>query len=182
MTLFWGAEKECLKIAHNWRGLSQERASQLKVDFEKANAAAGAGFTGVARLCYTCRAKCNKPKHSGRNGCKGQGKGKGVKWKIDEAAFEGPPISDLVEVQCEVCSSSVRSDDLRILRPYHLRVLDCSTRCDMACKSCLSIANKRYRKECPASNLLQIRHRRPDRCSLLASSHSFRSCKCRRAS
>ena len=46
-------EKECLKNAHNWRELSQEWASQLKVDFEKANAAAGAGFTGVARLCYT---------------------------------------------------------------------------------------------------------------------------------
>ena len=98
--------KECLKNAHNWLEISQEWASQLKVDFEKANAAAGAGFTGVARLCYTCRAKCNKPKHSGRNGRKGQGKGKGIKRKIDDTDFEGPPSNDSVEVQCEVCSSS----------------------------------------------------------------------------
>lgn len=127
-------EKECLKNAHNWRELSQEWASQLKVDFEKANAAAGAGFTGVARLCYTCRAKCNKPKNSGRNGRKGQGKGNGIKWKIDDNDFEGPPSNDSVEVQCEVCSSSARSDDLRILRPCLRRVIHCSGSCDMACK------------------------------------------------
>ena len=46
-------EKECPKNAQNWRELSQEWASQLKVDFEKADVATGAGFTGGARLCYT---------------------------------------------------------------------------------------------------------------------------------
>ena len=61
-------KKERLQNAHNWRALSQERASQLTVDFEKANTAAGAGFMGVDRLCYMCRAECNKPEHSGRNG------------------------------------------------------------------------------------------------------------------
>ena len=75
MTLFWGAArpaKRSVSKTHttgaSFLGSGLHTSSQLKVDFEKANAAAGAGFTGVARRCYTCRAKCNKPKNSGRNG------------------------------------------------------------------------------------------------------------------
>ena len=139
--------KGCFKNAHNWRKLSQEWASQLKIDFEKANAAADAGCTGVARLCCACRAKSKKPKHSGRNGRKGKGQGKGIKRKMDDNAFEEPPIDDLamVEVQCAVCSSSVRSDGLRIIYPCYRRAASCSGSCDMACKSCTAAAQKKYR-------------------------------------
>ena len=46
---------------------------------------------------YTCRATCFTAKHSGRNGRKGQCKGKGIKRKMDDQSFEGPPSNDLVE-------------------------------------------------------------------------------------
>ena len=66
-------EKKCFIKADNWRELSPEWASQLNIDYEKAHAAAGAGFKGMARLCYNCRTKkTKKPADSGKNGRKGQ--------------------------------------------------------------------------------------------------------------
>ena len=75
MALVWGAaraaERSTDKTGTGFR-ISQEWASQLKVHFEKASAAASAVVTGVARLCCTCRTKSEKANHPGRNDRKGQ--------------------------------------------------------------------------------------------------------------
>ena len=70
-------EKKSFKKVDNWRELSPEWASQLNIGYEKAHAAAGAGFKGMVRLCFNCRTKkTKKPDGFGKNGRKGQGKGK----------------------------------------------------------------------------------------------------------
>ena len=69
-------EKKCFKKVDNWRELSPEWASRQNIDYEKAHAAAGAGFKGMARLCFNCRTKKTKKRDgSGKNGRKVQCKG-----------------------------------------------------------------------------------------------------------
>ena len=93
--------KQCTKSAHNWRSLTADWATQLKIDFEKAHAAAGPGFMGLARLCYDCRTKkTKKPAGSGKNGRKGQGNGNGKKRKLEDV--EEAPSVDITLVECGI--------------------------------------------------------------------------------
>ena len=139
-------EKKCFKKVDNWRGLSPEWASQLNIDYEKAHAAAGAGFKGMARLCYNCRTKkTKKPADSGKNGRKGQGKGKAHKRKCADVE-EVFVSSDLpVFVTCGVCKQSAEPDDFRRWYPCYSRAVDFDGFLEMACKGCTSAARKKYR-------------------------------------
>ena len=139
-------EKKCFKKADNWRELSPEWASQLNIDYEKAHAAAGAGFKGMARLCYNCRTKkTKKPADSGKNGRKGQGKGKAHKRKFADVE-EAFVSSDLpVFVTCGVCKQSAEPEDFRRWCPCYSRAVDFDGFLEMACKGCTSAARKKYR-------------------------------------
>ena len=136
--------KQGFKSAQNWRSLTADWATQLEVDFEKAHAAAGPGFMGLARLCSACRRKkTKKPAFSGKNGRKGQGKGNGKKRKVEDV--EQAPSVDFTVVECGICSVSVEPDKLRRWQPSFSRAINFKEHLEMACMGCVSHARKKYR-------------------------------------
>ena len=138
-------EKKCFKKVDNWHELSPEWASRRNIDYEKAHAAAGAGFKGMARLCFNCQTKKTKKRDgSGKNRCKVQCKGNTHKRKLTDVEETLVSSNLPVFVTCGVCKKSVKPEDFRRWYPCFSRAVKFDGFLEMACKGCTLAAWKKY--------------------------------------